>query len=217
MQSSSNERFEPEQELYIRRWAARFNLAPDDRVVIMTATIERLSDQLSQQFDDLHGTFDERQEQWMNQFSTTQQTLQETLRWVRQQQNRHDKLTDKMTEFTAALWGFQGTIAAFNNLAPESVQRSQEMMTTLSAIVVSLALMTAILMEIQQNQQTLLNERSTLKLPPFFRFAILGLVSLVIAQFVSNFSGHSSIEQQLKAIQDSVNANRLERLEKRNP
>jgi hypothetical protein len=106
--------FEPDQDLYIRRWAARFNLAPDDRVVVMTAAIEQTCSQLSSQFAQLQHTVDERQEQWTQSLSITNQTVQQALSLIHQQQVNQNALTQTYAELTKSLLKFEQALTSFD-------------------------------------------------------------------------------------------------------
>ncbi len=222
MQAKHGRRFEPDQDPYLRRWAARFNLAPDDRVVVMTATIEQLCSELSQQFDTLQHTVDERQEQWTESLTTTNQTVQQALRLIHQQQTNQTGLTQTYAKLTDSLLKFEQALHSLNAKIAALSQSSPDFTSDLIAIRASLSSLSQSLNTVRSEQSTLHSQITTLRTDPpdsnasfWLGFATLGLVLLNVIQFVGYKVAVDTMTNELQAIRGTVNSSliRLERLE----
>jgi chromosome segregation ATPase len=155
--------FEPDQDLYIRRWAARFNLAPDDRVVVMTAAIEQTCSQLSAQFAQLQHTVDERQEQWTHSLALTNQTMRQALSLIHQQQTNQTALAETYAELTKSLLKFERGLALLDEKLADSAATSPDLTSDLTAIRTSLTTLNSNLATLSRNQTTLDTSLSELK------------------------------------------------------
>lgn len=226
MHSHNGQRFEPDQDPYIRRWAARFNLAPDDRVVVMTATIERMCSDLSEQFSTLQHTVDERQEQWTSSLTTTNQTLQQALRLIQQQQTNQTALTQTYAQLTNSLLKFEQALNGLNTKINALPQPSATLTSDLSSIRSSLSDLKDKLNTVSDSQTTLKNKVAALRSdPPVSNFNSWGWVSiggiivfLIGLNVMQLFAGKAAIDQltnEMQAVRGTANSSliRLKRLE----
>lgn len=214
MQSHNGRQFEPDQDPYIRRWAARFNLAPDDRVVVMTATIEQLCSDLSEQFAALQHTVDERQEQWTHSLTTTNQTVQQALHLIHQQQTNQNSLTQTYAELTDSLLKFERVLTTLNAKISASKSTSPSLTSALTGIQATLDALSTRLSTVSSNQTVLdgkLNDlkrnRPTSNFNPWLWGAISTLIALNLVQMVGYKNWANNMVYQLEAIRGTVNSN----------
>jgi hypothetical protein len=214
--------FEPDQDLYIRRWAARFNLEPDDRVVVMTAAIEQTCSQLSAQFAQLQHTVDERQEQWTHSLSITNQTVQQALSLIHQQQTNQHGLTQTYAELTQSLLKFERALNLLDEKLADSLTNSPCLTSDLTVIRTTLTTLNTNLATISHNQTALDTSLSALKAQrpvsnfnPWLWVALWSLIGLNLTQVVGSTMRANDMTAQIQAIRGTVNSSliRLKRLD----
>ncbi len=219
----NGQHFEPDQDRYIRRWAARFNLAPDDRVVMMTAAIEQTCSQLNEQFAQLHHTVDERQEQWTHSLSLTNQTVQQALSLIHQQQTNQTALTQTYAELTQSLLKFEQALTLLDEKPADSPMTSPALTNDLSTLQTTLSTLNSNLATVSRNQITFDTSLSELKAKrPASNFnlwlwvALWGLIGLNIAQLAGFTIRANDMTARIQAIRGTVNSNliHLRRLDK---
>jgi hypothetical protein len=214
--------FEPDQDLYIRRWAARFNLEPDDRVVVMTAAIEQTCNQLSAQFAQLQHTVDERQEQWTQSLAITNQTVQQSLSLIYQQQTNQNALTQTYAELTQSLLKFERALILLDGKLADSLTNSPFLTSDLTAIRTTLSTLNNNLAAVSRHQTEIDTSLSELKAKrpvsnfnPWLWVALWGLIGLNLTQVVGSTMRANDMTAQIQAIRGTVNSSliRLKRLD----
>ena len=224
MQSNnSGKHFEPDQDPYIRRWAARFNLDPDDRVVIMTAVIEQTCHELSEQFADLQHTVDERQEQWTHSLTTTNQTVQQALTLIHQQQVNQNALTQTYAELTRSLLKFEQVLTTLETRTAASRQTLPSFVSDLTDLKTSLVTVSSRLGTVSSNQTSLDTKLNDLQddlrvssAKGWLWLAILGLFLVSLGHLWGDKMWMERLDSQLQAVRRTANSSliRLERLDR---
>ncbi|MBD2465618.1 hypothetical protein H6G89_32005 [Oscillatoria sp. FACHB-1407] len=129
--SSQSHPFDPEQDPLIRKWSARLNLPSDDRIVVITAEVERIRESIVSQLESSELTFKELQELWGASFNQTNITLSQALSLIQQQQSNQTALTQTYSSLTDSLLKFEEVLNTLSERTNELLKPSQELASVL--------------------------------------------------------------------------------------
>lgn len=135
---ASPQPFDPEQDPFVRKWAARFNLPADDRIVVITAEVERIREGVFSRLENSESKSKESQELWGASLNQTNNTLSQALSLVQQQQANQTALTKTYSQLTDSLLKFETVLNTLSERIDELPKTSQDLVSGLKTELTSL-------------------------------------------------------------------------------